>query len=103
MESLEAFKDTVPTEKKKAEEAVKPAIPKYVPKAYREWFEIGKFDFEVNPCAKVIGIAKGECCLTVGFADVPDLVQFLAWAMRERMEASADGEEDKQQAEGRTV
>lgn len=34
---------------------------------------------------------------------MPDIVQFLAWAMRTRMEVNPDGEEDQQQGEGCAV
>lgn len=98
MEGLAAFKDAPP--RKKQEEAVKPMIPKYEPKPNREWYTVGELNIELNQCSKALGIEKEGELIILDFADVPDLVQFLAWAMRTRMEVTSDAEEDQQQAEG---
>lgn len=94
MEGLAAFKDT-PTRKK--EQEVVPMIPKYEPKPNREWYTVGELNLELNQCSKALGIEKEGELIILDFADVPDLVQFLAWAMRTRMEVTADAEQVREQ------
>ena len=98
MEGLAAFKDT--PQKKEQEEAVKPMIPKYEPKPVIERFAVGYGIVEIDAVAQSILISGDDGEILIPFNQVPDLVQFLAWAMRTRMEVTADAEEDKQQAEG---
>lgn len=97
MEGLAAFKDTPP--RKKKEEAVMPMIPKYEPKPNREWYTVGELNLELNQCSKALGIEKNGELIILDFADVPDIVQFLAWAMRTRMEVTADAEQVREQAD----
>lgn len=92
IEGLAAFKDA-PVRNEKKE--VKPIIPKYAPKPHREWFSIGEINFELNACAGMIGIEINGNLMILPYKTVPDLVQFLAWAMRERMEVSADAQADE--------
>ena len=98
MEGLEAFKDAKPL-KEEQEEAVKPIIPKCEPKPVVETFKVGKCRIMMSKENRCLWI-NDEALLS--YDCIPDLVQFLAWATRTRMEVTADGEEDKQQAEGRT-
>lgn len=102
MERLAAFKDSPPP--KKEQEAVKPMIPKYEPKPAEETFHLGTF--RVTLChddQAVIIFPPGNHSFLVNYNELPDLVQFLAWAMRTRMEVTADGEENQLKTEGRTV
>lgn len=106
MEGLAAFKDAPPP--KKEQEAVKPMIPKYEPKANKEWFTVRDTDFVLDYKKRELiirGKAEPNCSyghsadgtILVSFDDVPDLVQFLAWAMRTRMEVTADAEQVREQ------
>lgn len=110
MEGLAAFKDA-PPKKEEAKEEVKPVIPKYEPKIASESFDLkcGTVKLSYDKRCVIIKTKKRLCesaslsAVTfdpvIEFDDVPDLVQFLAWAMRERMEVKADAE-DQLQAEG---
>lgn len=105
MEGLEAFKDAPTPKKEDAKAEVKPVIPKYDPKPSVEEYNFEKFSVRLyndERCVAVIADALGFCgesAIKIGFDDIPNLVQFLAWAMRERMEVKADAE-DKLKAEG---
>lgn len=98
MEGLAAFKDA-PPKKEEAKEEVKPVIPKYEPKPVLERFAVGYYDITIDAERRVISISSCGGEFLAAYDDIPDLVQFLAWAMRERMEVKADAE-DQQQAEG---
>lgn len=110
MEGLEAFKDAPSPKKEEAKEEAKPVIPKYEPKIASESFDLkcGSVTLSYDKRRVILrpemGIDENVLAAvkfnpTIKFDDVPDLVQFLAWAMRTRMEVKADAE-DKQQAEG---
>lgn len=99
MDSLEAFRDTPPKKATAKEEPV--VIPKYEPKPIIERFKIGEFDVELDGEDRDVTIASDEDVIVISYDSVPDLVQFLAWAMRERMEVTEDA--DQQQTEGRTI
>lgn len=109
MEGLAAFKDAPPPKKEEVkEEAVKPMIPKYEPKISSESFGL-KFGSVTLSYDKRCVILKPEIfdeesalrAVTIHpaikFDDVPELVQFLAWAMRTRMEVTADAEQVREQ------
>jgi hypothetical protein len=96
MEGLAAFKDA-PRKKEEVKEEAVPMIPKYEPKPNREWYTVGELNLELNQCSKALGIEKEGELIILDFADVPDLVQFLAWAMRTRMEVTADAEQVREQ------
>lgn len=98
MEGLAAFKDA-PPKKEEAKEEVKPAIPKYEPKPVLERFVVGYCDIVIDAERREISISSCGGEFLAAYDDIPDLVQFLAWAMRTRMEVKADAE-DKLQAEG---
>lgn len=96
MEGLAAFKDAPPP--KKEQEAEKPMIPKYEPKPAEETFHLGTF--RVTLChhdQAVIISPPGDHSLLVNYNELPDIVQFLAWAMRTRMEVTADAEQVREQ------
>lgn len=105
MEGLAAFKDAPPP--KKEQEAVKPMIPKYDPKKSSESFDLkcGTVKLSYDKRCVIIKTEKSLCESAslyavafhpaIKFDDVPDLVQFLAWAMRTRMEVTADGETEQ--------
>lgn len=103
MEGLAAFKDTSRKKEEVKEEAV---IPKYEPKPIKEAFVIGDMGITLNHDSRVMYFdfafdqAYKSIDREIPYDKIPDLVQFLAWAMRTRMEVTADAEEDKQQAEG---
>lgn len=94
MEGLAAFNPPHRQKmEKKAEE--KPVIPKYEPKPVLEKYQVGENVMEldsVSRCVTIIG-AIGE--IAMEYEQIPDLVQFLAWAMRERMEVTADVETEQ--------
>jgi transposase len=99
MEGLDAFKDAPSPKKEEAKEEVKPVIPKYDPKPVLERFVVGGCDVTMDAEAREILIRSCGGEFLSAYDDIPDLVQFLAWAMRERMEVKADAE-DQLQAEG---
>lgn len=100
MESLEAFKDT-PTKPK--EESKKMEIPPYSPIPAIESYNLDKnirivLD-AVDRAATIVVKNEDENVfpstndVTISYDKVPELVQFLAWAMRERMEVVSDAEQ----------
>lgn len=95
MEGLAAFKDA-PPKKEEAKEEVKPVIPKYEPSAIEEIYMVGGYRVALDNESRVLSIDDD---IYFRYEQIPDLVQFLAWAMRERMEVKADAE-DQLQAEG---
>lgn len=97
MESFDAFKDK--PKKKETETNEEVRIPEYEPKAFREWYEVCGFNFEINHNAQKLVIEFGTEVICIPYEKIPDLVQFLVWAMRTRMEVTADAE-DKLKAEG---
>ena len=104
MEGLEAFKDAPAPKKEEAKEEAKPVIPKYDPKPSVEEYNFEKFSVRLYNAERFVSIMSNEknvygASIKIGFDNIPDLVQFLAWAMRERMEVKADAE-DKLKAEG---
>lgn len=100
MESFDAFKDKPKKKETETNEDVR--IPEYEPKAYRECYEVCGFDFEIDHNAQELVIEFDTGVVCIPYEKLTDLVQFIAWAMRTRMEVSADAE-DKLEAEGRTV
>lgn len=92
MEGLAAFKNTPPRQKmeKKAEE--KPVIPKYEPKPVLEKFVVGHFGVELDNTDRLLTLSSDAGDIVFEYESIPDLVQFLAWAMRTRMEVTADAE-----------
>lgn len=84
MERLAAFADAKP-EPKKNETEEAPAIPQYDPKPFKESYEIGNYTIELNNDDRLIEIAG---LIILSYEDIPDLVQFLAWAMRKRMDVT---------------
>ena len=99
MEGLDAFKDAPSPKKEEAKEEVKPVIPKYYPKPSVEEYNFGKFSVRLYYNERYVAVRAdalhihGASAIKIGFDNIPDLVQFLAWAMRERMEVKADGQE----------
>lgn len=100
MEGLEAFKDAPTPKKEDAKAEVKPVIPKYDPKPTLERYRVSGIMIYMNSIDRYVTISGEEGEIILEYESIPDLVQFLAWAMRERMEVKADAEADKQQAEG---
>jgi hypothetical protein len=96
MDGLAAFKDAHPPKKEEAKEEVKPVIPKYEPSAIEEIYMVGGYRVALDNESRIFSINDD---IYFRYEQIPDLVQFLAWAMRERMEVKADAE-DKLQAEG---
>lgn len=103
MDNLEAFSDKplLKKEEKKVEAAV--LLPKYAPKPLKELYVIGDVKVTLNHETCMVYIEEQNddaplCeCMSIPYRDVPDLVQFLAWAMRERMEVSVDVREEQVQ------
>jgi hypothetical protein len=94
MESLEAFRDT-PSKKKAAETEPKAAVIEYEPMPVLERYQVGENTVELDGTNRIVTIT-GECgSLMLSYAEVPDLTQFLAWAMRRRMEVTADAQTEQ--------
>ena len=84
-------------------------IPKYEPKKSSESFDLkcGTVKLSYDKRCVIIKTEKSLCesaslyavafNSAIKFDDVPDLVQFLAWAMRTRMEVTADAEQVREQ------
>lgn len=99
MEGLEAFKDAPSPKKEEAKKEVKPVIPKYEPKPTLERFRVSGTMIDMNSIDQSVTISGEMGEIILEYESIPDLVQFLAWAMRTRMEVKADAE-DKLKAEG---
>jgi hypothetical protein len=97
MESLEAFRDTPPKKKAKTESVT----PIYEPKPVLERYVVGDYVVEMDSVDRTMLISGESGDTVLEYKDVPDLVCFLAWAMRARMEVTEDA--DKLEAEGRTI
>ncbi len=95
MESLEAFRDT-PPKKKETKTETKVEAPMYEPIIER--YKIRGFDVELDGEDRDVTIATEEDVIVIPYDHIPDLVQFLAWAMRKRMEVRDDA--DKFKTEG---
>lgn len=96
MEGYAAFKNTPPRKKMEKKTETMPMIPKYNPKPIFEQFDIGECTVELDSPARLVTIgAKEAGDVMIPYESIPDLVQFLAWAMRERMEVTADAEADE--------
>lgn len=93
MEGYAAFKNTPP--RKELETEAMPVIPKYNPKPVLERYCIGCNMIELDGNDRSVTITGDEGEITMTYGEIPDLVQFLAWAMRERMEVTADAEADE--------
>lgn len=87
MEGYAAFKNTPPRQKMEAKEDV-PVIPKYEPKPVLERYCIGCNLIELDGNDRSVNITGDEGEITMTYGEIPDLVQFLAWAMRERMDVT---------------
>ena len=93
MEGYAAFKNT-PSRKELETEAM-PVIPKYNPKPVHEEYRVGIHTVSLDSITRSVTVDGDDGEITIPFESVPDLVQFLAWAMRERMEVTADAEADE--------
>jgi predicted transcriptional regulator len=90
MEGLSAFKNT-PSRKELETEAM-PVIQKYNPKPVLERYCIGCNLIELDGYARSVRITGDEGEILMTYGEIPDLIQFLAWAMRERMQAGESEE-----------
>lgn len=66
-----------------------PEIPKYEPKPVHEEFRIGGNTVDLDSIDRTVTIDSDAGEITLPYESIPDLVQFLAWAMRERMDVTA--------------
>jgi hypothetical protein len=85
MDNLAAFKCPEPKQNK-PEEA--PLPPKYAPRPTVERYDVEGYGVELNHLAKRVtigGKAIPDGAISVDYDCIPDLVQFLAWAMRTRI------------------
>lgn len=93
MERLAAFGENKPCKTEEKQDEPQEVLPKYDPKPSVEEYNLGKFYIRLYHNERHVAIASnvndafGATAL-IGFDDIPDLVQFLAWAMRTRMEAT---------------
>lgn len=96
LERLAAFADT-PPKREILEERKKEAVmmPKYEPKPREESYDIGILGVELDHVGRSVRIGNGFEETQIPFDLVPDLVQFLAWAMRTRMEVKEDAQADE--------
>lgn len=86
MENLAAFADTPPKRKKMEAKEEMPMIPKYEPKPTEETYQLGASQVTLCHADRALIISPtGGNSLLVDYNEVPELVQFLAWAMRTRL------------------
>lgn len=94
MERLAAFAEDEPCKTAEKQDEPQEVLPKYDPKPCIEYFDIGQNPVCLNHkdrCVLIrgdVGDMRYEGAIRIKFDDVPALVQFLAWAMRTRMEAT---------------
>lgn len=92
MESFAAFKNTPPRQKTEKETESMHVIPKYNPLPFKESYSIGDYAIELNNDDRLVTVSAASGDIIFAYEDIPDLVQFLAWAMRERMQAGESEE-----------
>lgn len=85
MENLAAFADP-PRKKTEKELPEMPVVPKYEPKPFKESYEIGDYAIELSNDDRLVTVSSESGDIVLAYEDIPNLVQFLAWAMRERMD-----------------
>lgn len=86
MEGLAAFKESPPPRKTEDKGVEMPVIPKYEPKPVTEIYAAGESRLELNNEDRILTISSDAGEIMFSYSDIPDLVQFLAWAMRTRMD-----------------
>lgn len=89
MENLEAFRDAPSPKKEKIVERAA-LMPKYAPKPVLEKYRVKDSIVEIDNDHQVMSIDVDGSFVIVPYDLIPELTEFLAWAMRERMEVSAD-------------
>lgn len=89
MESLAGFRDA-PVNKKEAKEMAT-VMPKYNPKPVKEVFAIEGEKITLNSHDKILQI-DGMCnsATAIPYKDLPKILEFLEWAMRERIGGVVD-------------
>lgn len=85
MESFAAFKNTPPRQKMEKETEDVPVLPKYNPKPSKEEYVLCDYSIELNNDDRLLTVSAASGDTVFAYEDIPDIVQFLAWAMRERM------------------
>lgn len=71
-------------------------FPKYNPKPVEETYEFCGMKVVLCNSVKEAYVYDSENkAVSIPYQFMPDLVQFLVWAMRERMGATADGEAEQ--------
>lgn len=90
MEGLQAFKDDPPKRKEeRKEETMKTA--KYSPKPVKEAYELDGARITLHNDTKMLCVeSKTAGGVGISYDSLPELVEFLAWVMRERMEETPD-------------
>ena len=86
MPGLAAFRDTRSVKEEVV--AVKQTAPSYDPKPVTEKFSVGHYKVELDSITRSVTVDGDFGEMLVPYEDVPELVQFLVWAMRNRMEDS---------------
>lgn len=90
MERLEAFRDD-PQKKTKTEvKEMATVTPRYNPKPLKEAYVIGETEITLNNDVRTMCVEDGAGTVYIPYDEIPGLVEFLAWAMRERMEGTPD-------------
>lgn len=100
MERLAAFADTPPKRKEMEVKDEMPMIPKYEPKPFKESYGIGDYAIELSNDDRLVTVSSESGDIVLAYEDIPDLVQFFAWAMRTRMEVTADAANTEVQKQG---
>lgn len=93
MERLAAFAEDEPCKTDEKQDEPQEVLPKYDPKPFIEEYNLGNFSVRMYNAERFVAIMSNEkdvygASIKIGFDNIPDLVQFLAWAMRTRMEAT---------------
>ena len=91
MENLDAFRDK-PVVKKVEKVEETPALPVYNPKLISEEYDDvgGGLSAAIDYEARLINLYDNyEAGITLSFDEIPNIVQFLAWFMRVKMEGES--------------
>lgn len=96
MQSYDAFKDNPKKEEKREMVQVATVMPKYNPKPIEETYQIGNIKIVlVNAEREMIVRRVDGGAVSIPYDTIPELMELLSWAKRERMGGDADAEVSK--------
>ena len=94
MERLAAFADKgkkKPVEEESCETKKQMTKPKYVPT--RETYKVGEMEIVIDTAERAISANDNYRCITLTYEQAAELVEFLAWAGREKCQEVDDNAE----------